>query len=288
MKSLITYITENYKLPVIQTMFGTSSPADKKAKEKETSKKVEINFDPIMNNSVVKEETEHDKVIQPHTDAESKKFHSNNRMKDEMLSSAPGHQGWLHNYSDNSKQMNDALYNHHQNKKIETTQFNDEQRHQRNLSFANETEKVLAKHKTNDDHTVFTGISQEHAGFLKNQTKPTKVHHAGFISSSTHFDQAARFTGGGGKNDKEEKHILQIHVPKGTQGGSMSGNTYYSKEKEILLQRGHDLKIDHTPTVINHPKHGTVNVWHAKIIGHNPKPLNSKPVNDVLYPHEKT
>ena len=80
---------------------------------------------------------------------------------------------------------------------------------------------------------------------------------------------------------------MRIDVPKGTQAGSMSGNTYYPKEKEVLLQRGHDLEIHHKPTIINHPKHGIVNVWHAKIVGHNPKPLNSKPVNDVLYPHEK-
>ena len=60
MKSLKTFINENYKLPVIQTVFGASSSADKEVKEKESSKKTGVNFDPIMNDSIIKEEIEHD------------------------------------------------------------------------------------------------------------------------------------------------------------------------------------------------------------------------------------
>lgn len=219
-------------------------------------------------------------------DVDSKKFHSSNRMKDEISSEAKGHQGWLHYYSDYSKQMNDALYNHHDEVKITKTQFNSPERHERHLTFANETAKVLAKHQTKSDHTVFSGISQQHAEKFKNRNEPLKVHHAGFLSTSTNFDQASRFTGGG-KKSKEEKHVLKIHVPKGTQGGSMSGNTYSPKEKEVLLQRGHDLEIHHKPTIVNHPKHGEIHVWDAKIVAHNPKPLKTKPVKDVLYKSEQ-
>jgi hypothetical protein len=62
----------------------------------------------------------------------------------------------------------------------------------------------------------------------------------------------------------------------------------HPKEKEVLLQRGHDLEIHHEPTIVNHPKYGTIYVWHAKIVGHNPTKLNAKSLNDVLYSHEKT
>lgn len=216
---------------------------------------------------------------------DSKKFHSSNKMKDEIESHAKGHTGWLRNYSDKSKQMNDALHDHAAGKKIEDTQFNDPERHERNLSFAHETSKVLAKHHTKSDHTVYSGIQQKHAEIFKNKNKPTKLHHPGFISTSTDFNQATRFTGGG-KNSKEEHHVLKIHVPKGTQGGSMGGNTHSPKEKEVLLQRGHDIEVHHKPTIIEHPKHGKIHVWNAKIVGHNPKPLNVKPVKDVLYKHE--
>lgn len=290
MKSFKFYVTESYELPTIQTQFGSHSLPKKDSKEKSdgTEKKDdEITFNPVLNDSIFKEEQNNlSHVTNPHSAEEIKKFHSENKMKDEISSEAKGHQGWLRHYSDYSTMMNNALHDHHTNKQIEKTVFNDPERHQRSLSFAQETEKVLQKHKIKSDHTVFTGVPQKHAEKFKNRNEPLKVHHPAFISTSTEFEQAAKFTGGT-KKEPEEFHVLKLHVPKGTHGGSMSGNTYHTKEKEVLLHRGHDLEIHHKPTIIDHPKHGKIHVWDAKIVGHNPKPLKAKPLKDVLYSREK-
>lgn len=289
MKSFKFFITENYKLPTIETQFGSNSLPKKDVKkqpDEEEKKEDEVIFNPVLSSSIVKEEDESSHITNPHSAEETKKFHTANKMKDEISSEAKNHKGWLRHYSDYSTMMNTALHDHHANKQIEKTAFNDPERHQRSLSFAQETDKILSKHKINSDHTVFTGVPQKHAEKFKNQKEPLKVHHPAFISTSTDFEQAAKFTGNT-KKQEQEFHVLKIHVPKGTHGGSMSGNTYYPKEKEVVLHRGHDLEIHHEPTIINHPKHGKIHVWNAKIVGHNPKPLNAKPLKDVLYSHEK-
>lgn len=277
MKTFKFFLNEKTQNKIsIRTIFGTQ----KQKKENDELEQPKLYYNANFTESVEGE----DIVVKPHTDKESKKFHENNRVSDESMpkNMLSKHLGWLNQYSDYSKQMNDALYDHYHNKKIEKTQFNDEERHQRNLTFAHETEKVLAKNRTNTDHTFFSGINSKHAEKLKNQNKPIQAHHAGFISSSTDFNQAAKFT------DDEEKHVLRIHAPKGTRAGSLMYISNKPREKEVLIQRGHDLEIHHEPTIINHPKHGLMHVWHAKIVGHNPTELNTKPLNDVLYSHEKT
>jgi hypothetical protein len=80
----------------------------------------------------------------------------------------------------------------------------------------------------------------------------------------------------------EENHVLKIHLPKGTQAGSIKHLSNYKKENEVLLNRGHDLEIHHEPTVIDHPKKGKVHIWHAKVVDHNPQKLNQKPRHEVL------
>jgi hypothetical protein len=283
---------EKEKRVLIKTLFGSHS-VDKKKIEKQEKQNPEnyrvasfrdTNFR-VESVDGVNTNTENE-ITKPHTDAESNKFHSNNRVIDERptVGVPKNFFGWLNAYSQNSRDMNNALYNDHLGKKIEKTALNDEERHQRNLTFAHEASKALANTRTKSDHTVFSGIYPEHAEAFKNQKKPIQAHHAGFISSSTDFNQAAKFAG---KGEGGEKHMLRIHVPKGTQAGSMKWISSYVREKEILLQRGHDLEIHHEPTIINHPKEGKIHVWHAKIVGHKPKELNTKPVADVLYSHEK-
>lgn len=276
MKSFKFYLSEKKKdVVLISTQFGSHSVSKPKKQTEDETQSVEDKFysDPELQTSI-------------HEDLDASKFHRQHRMKDEIHPDIKNHQGWLRNYSDNNtRAIHDALYNHHANNKIETTVYNSPERHEQNLSIAHETEKVIAKHRIGSDHTVYTGIPQIHAEKFKNRKEPLKVHHPSFISTSTDFDQAVKFTGGA-KNSPEENHVLRIRVPKGTQGGSMSGNTYYPKEKEVLLQRGHDLEVHHEPTIIKHPKHGDIHVWDAKIVGHNPKPLNAKPILDVLHKHQ--
>jgi hypothetical protein len=247
-----------------------------------------LNKENNLEESLIKEETEN-VITKPHSDEDIKKFHSENKVKDEKLSPEIGkdHPGWIHYYTQGeSTHQNDALWNHHNNKKLPSDEW-DRNKHHRNLAFANQASNVLQNHRTSRDFTVFSGINQDHAEKLKNQNEPLKVHHPAMMSTSTDFEQASKFTGGPPKSG-QERHVLRIAVPKGTASASVKSVSQFKKENEVLLDRGHELEIHHKPTIIHHPKYGKIHVWQANIIGHNPKKLNTKPIKDVLYKDEKS
>lgn len=283
MRSFKFFLSENKKdMVLISTQFGSHSLGKPKKQTEDETKSAGDKFypDPELGTDIHEDV---DVTKSDYSDDEVKKFHRTHRMKDEKIPDdvAVDHPGFLRYYSNGrSMHMNRALWAEH------SSEHAKDRVHDRELSFANELDKVVSKHTTKSDMTVFTGVPQKHAERFKNQNKPLDVHHPGFLSSSTDFHQAVRFTGGAPKSG-EEKHVLRIHVPKGTVGGSMSGNTYYPKEKEFLFGRGHNLSVHHTPTVIDHPVHGKIHVWNATITGRNPKTINAKPVKDVLYNSER-
>ena len=292
MKTLKYFIVESYNLPAIQTVFGARSIEDRKESTEKKEKAVstvqpdEFHAEPELSDSVVKEEVEGDTLTQPHSPEEIKNFHAKSRIKDEKMSEdiSEDHPGWLKQYSLNTsghENFSNALWNHHHKTEIEDS-FNKKQ-HERGLAYSHELTKVVEKHKTPHDFTLFTGISQEHADSLKlkGRNEPSKFHHPGFISTSTDYKQALNFTGGPPKSG-EENHVIRLEVPKGTQGGSIRHVSSYRKENEVLLNRGHDLEIHHEPTIIDHPKGGKVHIWHAKVVGHNPHKLDTKPLNEVV------
>lgn len=239
-----------------------------------------------LEESLIKEEQESD-ITKPHSDEDIKKFHSENKVRDEKLSPEIGkdHPGWIRYYSQGeSTYQNNALWDNHNKKKLPDDEW-DRNKHHRNLAFANEASKVLDKHNTSKNFTVFSGLGQEHAEKFKNKNEPLRVHHPAMMSTSTDFEQATKFTGGPPKSG-EEHHVLRIEMPKGTKAASVKNISKFKKENEVLLGRGHDLEIHHEPSIVNHPKHGKIYIWHAKIIGHNPEKLNTKPIKDVLYKRE--
>ena len=284
MKSFKYYILESSKLPAIQTVFGTKTFSKKEKEDLEDSKETKVYFEPTLTTSHIKEElNDINHLIKPHSDEEIKKFHKDSRLKDEKLPShvALEHPGWLHVYSMGEAGHsipNVALWHHHN--KTEISDDRDKSDHERAKTYSHEVTKVIAKHKTPYDFTVFSGLSPQHAERLKNRNSPSSFHHPAFLSTSTDYEQAVKYTGPA--KSKEEKHVLRLHIPKGTQAGSIRHISQYRKENEILLNRGHDLEIHHEPTIINHPKEGKIHIWNAKVIGHNPQKLNQKPLSDVL------
>jgi len=292
MKTFKYFISESYKLPAIQTVFGARSIGDnqeaieKKEKEVSAGEDDEFQSEPELTSSIVKEEVGGDSLTQPHSPEEIKNFHAKSRIKDEKMSGdiSHDHPGWLKHYSFSTagdENFSNSLWNHHH--KTEFKDSWDEKNHERGLAYSHELTKVVAKHKTPHDFSLFTGISQGHADSLKlkGRKEPSKFHHPGFISTSTDYNQALNFTGGAPKSG-EEHHVIRLEVPKGTQGGSIRHVSSYKKENEVLLNRGHDLEIHHEPTIIDHPKGGKVHIWHAKVVGHNPQKLDTKPLHDVI------
>jgi hypothetical protein len=73
-------------------------------------------------------------------------------------------------------------------------------------------------------------------------------------------------------------NVLKIHIPKGTHAITMRQGRDHMKidenpddhitlgEKEILLHRGHDIKIHRSPHRL-----GRTTTWHAEVVGRNPK-----------------
>ena len=287
MKTFKYFISESYKLPAIQTVFGARYIEDNQDEEtKKQKSKDQVYIDPVLGHHTVKEEVEKDSLTQPHSPEEIKNFHAKNRIKDEKMSKAisDDHPGWLKHYSLNTnghENFSNALWHHHHKTKIEDS-YN-KKNHERGLAYSHELTKVIAKHKTTHDSTLFTGISQKHADAmkLKGRKEPSKYHHPGFISTSTDYKQALNYSGGAPKSG-EEKHVIRLEVPKGTQGGSIRHTSEYKKENEVLLNRGHNLEIHHEPTIIDDPKKGKVHIWHAKVVGHNPQKLDTKPLHDVV------
>ena len=292
MKTFKYFIFESYKLPAIQTVFGARSIEDKQEtiekKEKGISKGGDDEFqsEPELTNSIVKEEVGGDSLTQPHSSEEIKNFHAKNRIKDEKMSEdiSEDHPGWLKHYSfstGGNENFSNSLWNHHH--KTEIKDATEKKYHERGLAYSHELTKVIAKHKTTHDFSLFTGISQGHADSLKlkGRKEPSKFHHPGFISTSTDYNQALNFTGGAPKSG-EEHHVIRLETPKGTQGGSIRHTSSYKKENEVLLNRGHDLEIHHEPTIIDHPKGGKVHIWHAKVVGHNPQKLDTKPLHEII------
>jgi hypothetical protein len=292
MKKFKYFILESYKLPAIQTVFGARSIEDrqesikKKEREVSASRGEEFQAEPVLSDGIMKEEVVGDTLTQPHSPEDIKNFHAKSRIKDEKMSEdiSDEHPGWAKHYSLSTpgyQNFSNSLWNHHHKTEIENS-F-DKKDHERGLAYSHELTKVVTKHKTPHDFTLFTGISQENADSLKlkGRKEPSKFHHPGFISTSTDYKQSLNFTGGGPKSG-EENHVIKLEVPKGTQGGSIRHISSYKKENEVLLNRGHDLEIHHEPTIIDHPKGGKVHIWHAKVVGHNPQKLDTKPLHEVI------
>lgn len=95
-----------------------------------------------------------------------------------------------------------------------------------------------------------------------------QAHLPAFTSSSL----SARVAREGFSEPDEDgiRHILKFKIPKGSKFGTHidSETSFAGTELETLLNRGLNVNISRNPEV-----HGSTHIWHARITGHNPKPL---------------
>lgn len=147
--------------------------------------------------------------------------------------------------------------------------------------------KTIGRHSTTEDNHVYTGVKRSPARHFEEGQQKVEVHHPAFISSSTSFELAKGFSESKSHEHNERhgvhldqngqaRHVLKIHMPKGTQAMSVKKHTFNPGEHEVLLNRGHDLEIHHKPTLHIDKNGDKYHVWHAKIVGHSPANLDGE------------
>jgi hypothetical protein len=254
------------KLPLIQTVFGSHSKPAKK--QKIVFKHGQDDLSTMHESAKDLSKEDHRGQTEIHSAKDENKIHSDNKTKENNA---------LFRYTEGSRIVNKSLYNLHAKKQKPS-----------NADHIKQIDQALNSEKIKHDTHVFTGLSRdprEHWS-KNNKNKPVVVHHPAYISTSTKYSEAHFFAEpdlndhhseehhkplnhDAPKLDKDSmvQHVLKIHVPAGTHGGSVSHQSEHPHENEILLHRGHDIEIHHQPTI--HPD-GT-HVWHGRIVNHNPK-----------------
>ena len=188
----------------------------------------------------------------------------------------------VHDYSDESTPINSMLHRHAKGHDIST----------KNTDAYRDTTKyldhALNRQKTTEDMHVFTGIKYSPAKHFKKVAgkvpETTKVNLPAFTSTSSSIKSARPFSEATmHPNDERHgitypdsgdvRHIIKIHVPKGSKAASLKAHSFCPEEKEVLLHRGHDIEIHHQPEHLDQNTY----LWHAKIVGHKVADL-SKPV----------
>jgi hypothetical protein len=292
MKTFKSFLNEqeSQKLPSMMAVYGSHSQPKQKENQSQPSmqtvygshsqpKSDTFHADPIISNTLHKEEagpTQGIDQIKLHTSKIANEIHNKNKVND--------YDNSVWHYAEYSEMMNHALHVHYKNND-HPANFNEDE-HIRDI------DKVLNKHKISHDTHVFSGLKEspeKHFAKQKTRNQTVQVHFPAYTSTTTNFDLSTKFADNKSvpnndkhpplnkdsvkSNDGETKHIIKLHVPKGTPGGSIRHISPHDDEDEVMLHRGLNVEIHHQPTMINHPKHGHLTVWHARVIGHNPKKI---------------
>ena len=149
-------------------------------------------------------------------------------------------------------------------------------------------DKSLDSASIDHDTHVYTGMRHSPAGYFTG-SGTAKVHLPAYTSTSTDYGVACVFAKLHAHSAEQiakhtpinsdckhydpaasTRHVLKLHLPKGTKAGSVMHFSKYDDEHEILLHRGHNIEIHPHPTVDQH----NVNVWHARVISHTPDKIN--------------
>lgn len=206
--------------------------------------------------------------------AEHTEIHSDNKVDQKKISEPE--KAVLSDYADDSKPTNLPLINYHNGHSWKESASKS----------VEHLDKVLEKHKTKKDFHVYSGINWSPSQHMKNKAEGEShvdVHMPAYTSTSTSIKQAAGFASLQYPHPDDEKHgaikigdedtarhMLRIHVPKGTHAISMMKHSFNPGEKEILLHRGHELRIHHKPQRYQDHNGDMINVWDAHITGHYP------------------
>jgi hypothetical protein len=185
----------------------------------------------------------------------------------------PDHMKAVTDYTRDSTGMNGYLHNHH-------TKSNKADIHEKPVKDLTE---LLNKHKTKNPIDVYTGVlysPAKHFDKVDGKVPESKtVHLPAFTSTTTARRIAEQFARGhthendanhGVNTEYGNRHILKIHVPAGSSAASVKDiSSMGPGEKEVLLNRGHNIEIHHKPEYIG----GNVYQWNAKIVSHTPDKL---------------
>lgn len=215
------------------------------------------------------------------TDDEHKKIHSSVApIHDEKLNEPELNA--VKKYSDQSRLLNKMLYAHDKGSDISSKEHDD------NKEITKHLESGLSKHKTKSDVHLYTGLKVSPSRYFKRSggviPEHKEVMMPAFTSTSTSVKSAKEFSrptmhpnderhGISYPDDDEVKHVLKIHVPKGTNAMSLQKHSFCPAEKEILLGRGHKIEIHHKPERLDSHTY----LWNAKLTSHTPHDLD-KPV----------
>lgn len=289
MNSFKEFLSEEHSsdvLPLFHTVFGNHSKENDSKEDKNfttvfgkhsnakdwlNAYRKEYNLKPLpMQNEAVEPTTARDQ-ISAHSKQAEKDIHDTNKLKDDKDQNLMYH-------STESYQTNSTLHSHANGKKVYSQQVNG-------------LDKIMSKARIRKDTHVFTGIQYSPEKFFKkkNRGETATTHLPAFTSTTTDFNQAIGFgfkmphdlnKHPAANNDappfpdgkmRSAHHVLKLHVPAGTPGGSIRHLAEYQDENEVLLHRGLNIEIHPHPTITHHPERGHVVVWHARVVGHDPK-----------------
>lgn len=249
---------ETKKYPAMETFFGKHSEQKKTmetsfGKHSEPKKKV--------NEATIPEEddTQEQKHIHEHVAPMGKLDHHET--------------GAIKNYTDDSAHLNKSLHKYHGGEALGEKQ----------KQAVGHLDNILNRHKTKEDTHVYTGIHRSPSAHFEHDDnghprEHAYVHLPAYTSTSTDENYAQGFSKEHHHVNDEKHgitdshlHVLKIHLPKGTHAASVRGYSYFPHEQEVLLHRGHDIKIHKTPEKKRIPgRKEHYYLWHGTVVGHSP------------------
>ena len=272
MESFKSFIIEQEitdDLPIFHTVFGKHSKENDNVLSTVYGKH-SIKPEWPMQTEAANPTTSRDQ-IGAHSKQAEKDIHDSNKLKDDRDRSLMYH-------SLESYQTNSILHSHATGNKAYSQQVTN-------------IDKIMSKARIRKDTHVFTGIKYSPEKFFKKKDRgeTATTHLPAYTSTTTDFNQAVKFgfklphdmnkhpaansdapAFADGKM-RSAHHVLKLHVPAGTPGGSIRHLAEYQDENEVLLHRGLNVEIHPHPTITHHPEHGHVVVWHGRVVGHDPK-----------------
>ena len=264
------------KTETMETSFGShSEPKDKKEKLSEDYKSL---FDKPTTLSGKPKPTLYDKHIPSAT--EDAHIHEKVAPFDKDKMSGMERES-VDDYTDESRSVNSMLHRHSKGHDISTSNSTAYRKTVKHL------DNLLGRRKTTEDMHVYTGIKYSPAKHFKKvdgKVPESKVVNLpAFTSTSSSVKCARPFSSETmHPNDErhgitypesgEVRHILKIHVPKGSSAMSLKAASFCPEEKEVVLHRGHDIEIHHKPEQLDKDTY----LWHAKVVGHKVADLDKE------------
>lgn len=134
-------------------------------------------------------------------------------------------------------------------------------------SHIRDLDRLTNKHKSPTDMHVYHGSKFSPEQHFNSEGSHSDVHLHAYTSTTIDKDRAYSYAATDSKSKyADHKHMLRIHIPKGSSGGAYIGNhSAFKKEKEFLLARDSKISVNHTPELTEHPKHGKIAIWNAHL-----------------------